>query len=125
MRRLKLSSNLQTKLEFRKGEQMSCRYKNECPSYSGWCEGPKQDFSKCVQFLIPAYENIKKQLDECRDVREKQISKKVVRKIQKEDITIGRIKFAKGTRSYWCPNCDKAITGTDHRCRYCGQKIKF
>lgn len=61
---------------------MSCRYKNECPSYSGWCEGPKQDFSKCVQFLIPAYENIKRQLDECGDVREKQIPKKVVRKIQ-------------------------------------------
>ncbi len=104
---------------------MSCRYKNECPSYSGWCEGPKQDFSKCVQFLISAYENIKRQLDECGDAREKQISKKVVRKIQKEDITIGRIKFAKGTKSYWCPNCDKAITGTDHHCRYCGQKIEF
>lgn len=38
---------------------MSCRYKNECPSYSGWCEGPKQDFSRCVQFLITAYENAK------------------------------------------------------------------
>ena len=50
-------------------------------------------FSKCVQFLIPAYENIKRQLDECGDVREKQIPKKVVRKIQKEDITIGRIKI--------------------------------
>lgn len=37
---------------------MSCRYKNECPSYSGWCEGPKQDFSKCTQFLITAYENV-------------------------------------------------------------------
>ena len=104
---------------------MSCRYKNECPSYSGWCEGPKQDFSLCVQFLISAYENIKRQLDECGDVREKQIPKKVVRKIQKEDITIGRIKFAMGTKSYWCPNCDKAITGTDHHCRYCGQKIEF
>ena len=31
---------------------MSCRYKNECPSYSGWCDGPKQDFSRCVEFLI-------------------------------------------------------------------------
>ena len=35
---------------------MSCYYKDECPSYSGWCEGPKQDFSKCVQFLISAFE---------------------------------------------------------------------
>lgn len=39
---------------------MSCQYKNECPSYTGWCEGPKQDFSKCVPFLITAYENEKK-----------------------------------------------------------------
>lgn len=38
---------------------MSCRYKDECPSYSGWCEGPKQDFSRCVEFLITAYENEK------------------------------------------------------------------
>lgn len=38
---------------------MSCSYKNECPSYSGWCEGPRQDFSKCVQFLVSAYEREK------------------------------------------------------------------
>lgn len=38
---------------------MSCRYKDQCPSYSGWCEGPKQDFSRCVAFLITAYENEK------------------------------------------------------------------
>lgn len=56
---------------------MGCRYKNECPSFTGWCEGPKQDFSKCVQFLITAYENTKKQLDECRDGREKQVPKKL------------------------------------------------
>lgn len=42
---------------------MSCRYKDECPSYSGWCDGPKQDFSKCVEFLITAYENEKKKND--------------------------------------------------------------
>ncbi len=41
---------------------MSCRYKDECPSYSGWCEDPKQDFSRCVSFLITAYENIKSQI---------------------------------------------------------------
>lgn len=31
---------------------MSCQYKDECPSYSGWCEGPKQDFSRCIPFLV-------------------------------------------------------------------------
>lgn len=43
---------------------MSCRYKNECPSYSGWCEGPKQDFARCVQYLITAYESTRKLLEE-------------------------------------------------------------
>lgn len=33
---------------------MSCQFKNECPSYSGWCEGPKQDFEKCIPFLVSA-----------------------------------------------------------------------
>lgn len=33
---------------------MSCKFKNECPSYSGWCEGPKQDFSRCIPFLVSA-----------------------------------------------------------------------
>lgn len=42
---------------------MSCKYKKECPSYSGWCEGPKQDFSKCVEFLITAYERVKEELN--------------------------------------------------------------
>lgn len=36
---------------------MSCKYKDKCPSYSGWCNGPKQDFYRCVEFLITAYEN--------------------------------------------------------------------
>lgn len=38
---------------------MSCQFKSECPSYSGWCEGPKQDFSGCVQFIISAYNRLK------------------------------------------------------------------
>lgn len=37
---------------------MSCQFKDECPSYSGWCEGPKQDFANCVTFLIPAYKRL-------------------------------------------------------------------
>ena len=35
---------------------MSCKYKNECPSYSGWCEGPKQEFERCIPFLISCVE---------------------------------------------------------------------
>lgn len=33
---------------------MSCQFKEECPSYSGWCEDPKQDFSRCISFLVTA-----------------------------------------------------------------------
>lgn len=39
--------------------RLSCQFKNERPSYSGWCEGPKQDFSKCVEFLVSAYNHLK------------------------------------------------------------------
>lgn len=33
---------------------MSCQFKEECPSYSGWCDRPSQDFSRCVPFLVSA-----------------------------------------------------------------------
>lgn len=46
---------------------MSCKYKDECPSASGWCEGPKQDFSKCISFLISAVEHARNELDTLRN----------------------------------------------------------
>lgn len=39
---------------------MSCKYKDQCPSATGWCEGPRQDFSQCVAFLVSAYETLKR-----------------------------------------------------------------
>lgn len=40
---------------------MSCRYYEECPSKSGWCTGSGSEPSeKCVEFLITAYQNLKK-----------------------------------------------------------------
>ncbi|OUQ18613.1 hypothetical protein B5E80_17955 [Flavonifractor sp. An135] len=45
---------------------MSCKYKDECPSYSGWCEGPKQEFERCIPFLISAVENARAELDKIR-----------------------------------------------------------
>ena len=48
---------------------MSCKYKNECPSYSGWCKGPKQDFSRCIPFLVNAYDGIKKKLSDYEDYK--------------------------------------------------------
>ncbi len=58
---------------------MSCRYKNECPSYSGWCEGPKQDFSKCIPFLVTAYEN------------EKQRANRYEKKIRELDVKLNHL----------------------------------
>ena len=31
---------------------MSCKYKSDCPANSGWCEGPQQDFARCIPFLV-------------------------------------------------------------------------
>ncbi len=42
---------------------MACQFKDKCPSYSGWCDGPKQDFSRCVEFLVTAYEKETKQYE--------------------------------------------------------------
>lgn len=33
---------------------VSCKYKANCPSSSGWCEGPQQHYERCVPFLISA-----------------------------------------------------------------------
>ena len=33
---------------------MSCKYKTDCPSRSGWCEGPQQYYERCVPFRISA-----------------------------------------------------------------------
>ena len=33
---------------------MGCKYKSDCPSSSGWREGPQQHYDRCVPFLISA-----------------------------------------------------------------------
>lgn len=38
---------------------MSCQYKDDCPSATGWCESKEQDYSKCIPFLLSAYKNAK------------------------------------------------------------------
>lgn len=59
---------------------MSCKYKSKCPSYSGWCEGPKQDFSRCVEFLVTRCDTLEKELlllrengDICKKLKETEL----------------------------------------------------
>lgn len=56
---------------------------------------------------------------------EKQIPKKIVKKVRKEDLKIGRITFKAGTTTYWCPECNIAITGSCKYCPNCGNKLEM
>lgn len=35
------------------------------------------------------------------------------------------IKIKAGTPSYWCPSCERPLTGSDKYCRSCGQAIDW
>ena len=50
---------------------MACKYINDCPCASGWCESPRQDYENCVQFLISACEQKDEDLECCEDKLEK------------------------------------------------------
>ena len=56
---------------------------------------------------------------------EKQIPKQIVTKVQAEDLKVGHVTFKAGTKTYYCPDCNKAITLSDTCCRWCGQKLKL
>ncbi len=60
---------------------MSCKYKNKCPSYSGWCEGPKQDFSRCIPFLVTAYDGA---MDKLKEYEGTGLTPEQMRQIDKE-----------------------------------------
>lgn len=56
---------------------------------------------------------------------EKQIPKQIVTKVQAEDLKVGHVTFKAGAKTYYCPDCNKAITLSDTCCRWCGQKLKL
>lgn len=45
---------------------MCCKYADKCPSRSGWCNKPEQDYSVCIPFLITAYEYQKERYEKLR-----------------------------------------------------------
>lgn len=42
---------------------MKCRYKNICPSYVSWCDGPG---ATCILNILLVYEKTKDELDKCK-----------------------------------------------------------
>ena len=42
---------------------MGCKFKNRCPSYSGWCEGINYPMEHCISYILDDYENEKKKTE--------------------------------------------------------------
>lgn len=38
---------------------ISCEFKDRCPSYSGWCEGIDEPDAGCISYILSVYENEK------------------------------------------------------------------
>ena len=54
---------------------------------------------------------------------EKQIPKQIVTKVQEEDLKVGHVTFKAGTKTYYCPACNNAITLASSYCGWCGQAV--
>ena len=88
------------------------------------------DVNKALEVVKTALEEIQRYraigtVEECREAMEKQRAKKSKVKVQDRDLKIGCVIFKAGTKTYWCPSCRKAITGSDGYCRWCGQAIDW
>lgn len=43
---------------------MGCKFKDRCPSYSGWCEGIDKPDERCFSYILSDYENEKKKTED-------------------------------------------------------------
>lgn len=53
---IKIGNENKKKEEF----NMGCKFKDRCPSYSGWCEGIDEPNVDCISDILAVYENEKK-----------------------------------------------------------------
>lgn len=49
-------------------EKEGCRYKEECPSATGWCRSAKRDYEKCIPFIMQSYKNLETELKAYKDL---------------------------------------------------------
>ena len=54
---------------------------------------------------------------------EKQIPKQIVTEVQAEDLKVGHVTFKAGTKTFFCPACNRAITLAGSYCGWCGQAV--
>lgn len=43
---------------------MGCKFKDRCPSYSGWCEGINYPDERCFSYILSDYETEKKKTED-------------------------------------------------------------
>lgn len=52
---LRTESDIVIENIFELEEEAECKYKDSCPSRSGWCERKKPDYERCIGFILTAY----------------------------------------------------------------------
>lgn len=47
---------------------IGCKFKDRCPSYSGWCEGINYPDERCFSYILSDYENEKKKTEDLEQI---------------------------------------------------------
>lgn len=63
-------------------------------------------------------------LEEVWEAVEKTKAAKTVTKVREEDTKIGNITFKAGTKTHFCPDCNKPVTGSCKYCPNCGKRLE-